>query len=264
MEPPKNTQTFETKYGKITLYTNEHYIGNVFKSDQYWDEENLLKLKQYIDPNRNILEIGGHCGTSTVLYASFLNPGRKVYVYEPQKKMYELLVYNINQNNLQDKIVPFHAGVFCYNGVGHMNDIDLDGPDRGVVENRYTTESDLPCNFGGISLGRKGEFILLVTVDDMFFEDVDIGYIHCDAQGAENYIFSCATNTLTKNRPVIFYENNCENIENGRYLFDNVYKNYPEYEENSRFNVRDFCMNKLGYSNYIRRFDNGNDDLLIP
>jgi FkbM family methyltransferase len=177
--------------------------------------------------------------------------------------MYDLLVYNINQNNLQNKIIPFHAGVFCYNGPGHMHDIDLDGG-GGVIEKRYTTECDLPCNFGGASLGKKGEMIVLVTVDDMFIEDNDIGYIHCDAQGAENYIFSRATNTLMKNRPVIFYENNFENVENGKYLFDNVHKNYPEFEENSRFNLRNFCVNQLGYSKYIHKFNNGNDDLLIP
>ena len=30
----------------------------------------------------------------------------KVYVYEPQFNMYNLLVKNINQNNLQNKIIP--------------------------------------------------------------------------------------------------------------------------------------------------------------
>ena len=36
----------------------------------------------------------------------------------------------------------------------------------------------------------------------------DIGYIHCDAQGAENFIFSNGLETLIKYKPVILYENN--------------------------------------------------------
>ena len=41
-------QTYETKYGKITLYKNEAYIGNHFNHGIYWDEDTLLKLKEYI------------------------------------------------------------------------------------------------------------------------------------------------------------------------------------------------------------------------
>ena len=46
----------------------------------------------------------------------------------------------------------------------------------------------------------------IITIDDM--NHSDIGFIHCDAQGAENHIFSKAGNLIKKNRPVIFYENN--------------------------------------------------------
>ena len=139
-------ETFTTSYGLITLYKNETYIINDFKRGSYWDINSLNMLKSYINPNRNILEIGGHCGTSSIVYSSFLNDENKVYVYEPQLNMYNLLVKNINQNNLQNKIIPFNSGVFCYNGEGRMNDIDLDGG-GGVVSKRYNEENHLKCNF---------------------------------------------------------------------------------------------------------------------
>ena len=193
-------ETFNTPYGLITLYRNETFIANDFREGSYWEISTLNLLKKYIVPSRNILEIGGHCGTSSIVYSSYLNDGNKVYVYEPQKNMYKLLVYNINQNNLQDKIIPFNMGVFCYNGTGQMNDIDIDGG-GGVVSKRYEEENHLICNFGGIGLGNGGEIIKLVTVDDMMLDD--IGFIHCDAQGAENFIFSKAIDTIRKFRPVI-------------------------------------------------------------
>jgi len=73
-----NITTYSTKYGLVSLYSNEAYISTPFKYGQYWDEDTLLKLKQYIDPNRNILEIGGHCGISTFVYYSFLNDNKKI------------------------------------------------------------------------------------------------------------------------------------------------------------------------------------------
>ena len=83
-------ETFETDYGKLSLYSNETYITKAFQ-DGYWDIDNLLNVREYIDPKKNILEIGGHCGTSTIVYSSFLDSSSKIYVYEPQKRMFDLL-----------------------------------------------------------------------------------------------------------------------------------------------------------------------------
>ena len=78
-------KSYNTKYGKITLYKNEVGIGKEFNNGKYWDEDTLLKLQKYINPKCNILEIGGHCGTSSIVYANFINDKSCVYVYEPQK-----------------------------------------------------------------------------------------------------------------------------------------------------------------------------------
>jgi len=250
-------ETYNTKYGIITLYKNDIYIGEKFKQGGYFDIDTLLKLREYIDPNRNILEIGGHCGTSSIIYGSFLNE-KKLYVYEPQHNLYNLLVQNINQNNLQNKIIPYNLGVFCFEGNGKMNNIDLDGG-GGVVKKRYNEENNLNCNFGGISLGDDGEDINLTTIDNMKLDD--IGFIHCDAQGSENFIFSKGIETIKRCRPVILYENK---DFYGEYFYDNVCKSYPNYKEESMFDIKKYCIEQLNYSNVIDRYNNGIDTLLIP
>ena len=251
-------ETYNTKYGLITLYKNEAFIINDFNNGSYWDINTLLKMREYIDPNRNILEIGGHCGTSSIVYSSFLNNEKKLYVYEPQRNMYNLLLKNINQNNLQNKIIPNNLGVFCFEGNGKMNNIDLDGG-GGIVSKRYTDENNLQCNFGGIGLGNDGEDINLTTIDNMKLDN--IGYIHCDAQGSENFIFSKGIETITKYRPVILYKNK---ELYGIYLYDNVCKSYPNYTENSKFDIKKYCMEQLNYSYFIDKFNGGIDTLLIP
>lgn len=247
------TVTYSTRYGSVTLYSNEMYIGEVFRQGGYWEEDALLALKPYIDPNRNVLEIGGHCGTSTLIYASFLNEGAKVYVLEPQQRMFDLLVKNIHDNHLTDKIIPIRTGAFCYTGSGHMNDVDVDG--KGHLVSACYDNPHLPCNFGGISLGGQGEPIELTTVDDLKVPNV--GFIHCDAQGAEPYIFSHAVLTLLQHRPVVYYENNRDN-----YLHEKVKQNYPAWIWQSNFDVASFCQATMNY-HYLPRF-HGLDDLLIP
>lgn len=250
-------ETYKTRYGLITLYKNEVTIGGDFKNGRYWDIDTLMKLRKYINPKRNILEIGGHCGTSSIIYSSFLI-NKKIYVYEPQRNMYKLLVHNIHQNRLRNKIIPNNLGVFCFEGNGKMNRIDLDGG-GGEVSKRYNEEQNLPCNFGGIGLGDDGEDINLTTIDNMKLDD--IGYIHCDAQGSENFIFSKGIETIKKYRPVILYEN----IElYGTYLYDNICKSYPNYKEESVFDIKKYCMEQLNYSKFIDSFNGGIDTLLIP
>lgn len=252
-------ETYNTSYGLITLYKNDVYIAGDFKNGGYWDIDTLLKLYKYIDPTRNILEIGGHCGTSSIVYSSFLHDKQKLYVYEPQLNMYNLLVQNINQNNLQNKIIPYNLGVFCFEGNGTMNNIDLDGG-GGVVSKRYVEENNLNCNFGGIGLGEDGENIKLTTIDNMNIDD--IGFIHCDAQGSENFILSKGIETIRKYRPLILYENN--ELYDGRHLYDNVCKTYPNYKEESIFDIKKYCMEQLNYSSYIDRFNGSLDTLVIP
>ncbi len=251
-------ENYNTKFGIVTLYKNDFIIGGEFKNGSYWDIDTLEKLREYINPNRNILEIGGHCGTSSIVYSHFLNKEQKIYVYEPQLNMYNLLVKNINQNNLQNKIIPNNLGVFCYEGNGNMNNIDLDGG-GGVVKKRYNEENNLNCNFGGIGLGSDGEDIRLTTIDNMKLDN--IGYIHSDAQGSENFIFSKGVETIKKHRPVILYENK---DFYGTYLYDNICNTYPEYKEESKFDIKKYCMEELNYSTFIDRFNNGIDTLLIP
>lgn len=250
-------ETYDTKYGKITLYGNEVYIGNVFKSGRYWDEDTFLKLKEHIDPDKNILEIGGHCGTSSILYATALKSG-KVYVYEPQENMYRLLLKNIYQNNLQDKIIPVHSGMFCYDGYANMNDIDLDGGGGNVLK-RYQEEIGLDCNFGGVCLGSKGERIKVAIMDSLNIPN--IGFIHCDAQGSENFIFSKGIETVKRYKPVIFYENNYEYSKD---FHNKVCEAYPCFLENAEFSIKKFCIENLGYRICIDRFNGEIDTLLIP
>jgi FkbM family methyltransferase len=240
--------TYITKYGDISLYVNEIHIGMTFMYGRYWDEDTIFKLKEYIDPNKNIIEIGGHCGTSTILYSKFLTNG-KIYVFEPQKKMFDLLLKNIKQNNLEEKIIPYNNAVFCYNIKGNMNSID----DLNV----NTNDLNKNCNYGGVQLGLDGEEVNMITIDSLNIENV--GFIHIDAEGAENFIFYGCQETIKKYKPVIFYENN---QKFNKEAYNNVCKSYPSYKKESEFNIFKFCVKQLRYTDYIERFNNGNDSLL--
>ena len=252
-----NTTEFETKYGKISIYNNDIHFINSFKNNIYWDESTLNKIKNYIPNDKNIIEIGGHCGTSTLFYSRLISDKNKYYVFEPQQKMYDLLVHNIKTNNLQNKIEPSKAACFCFTGNINMNSTVMDGPNKDL--NIRSVDDNKLVNYGGLSLGKDGENVTCYKLDDLQFNN--IGFIHCDAQGAENFLFHGAKKLLKENRPVILYENK---DHHGPYLYNMICSKYPEFKEESKFDLKDYCMKELNYSKYIDRFDGSVDTLLIP
>ena len=185
-------------------------------------------------------------------------------MYEPQSRMFELLKRNVSENGLTGRIKPFNLAIFCEDRTVTMNHIDMDGSMPGLVESRYTSESDLPCNFGGIGLGGMGESVNSRSLDSLLDANElpeSVGFIHCDAQGAENFIFAASKETLARHRPVVLFENSAKHA---RYLYYNVCMHFPEYERESRFDTVDYCTNTLGYRTCIESFNGSIDTLLIP
>jgi FkbM family methyltransferase len=253
-----NLVCFDTKYGKIYLNKNDAYFIDEFSKNNYWDDNQLCILRdKYIPNDKNILEIGGHSGTSTIFYAGILKDCNTVYTFEPQIRMFDILNKNVKVNNLSHKINTFNSAAFCKTGKINMHSEDLDGPITGNIE--LLKNEDKQINFGGVCLGKEGELTNCIKIDDLDFKNV--GYIHCDAQGAEPYIFSSATQFIKKHRPVILYE---DSDLYGNYLFNIIKSSYPEFADNSTFNIKKYCVEELGYY-CITNFNNsGFDSLLIP
>ena len=254
----ENLICFDTKYGKIFLNKNDKFFVDVFSKNEYWDDKQLCLLKnKYIPNDKNILEIGGHSGTSTIFYSNCLKENNKIYCFEPQRQMFNILNKNIEINNLNSKIKTFNSAIFCKTGQINMHSDDLDGPSKGNIN--LLQDENKEINYGGICLGKNGELTNCIKLDDLDFEN--IGYIHCDAQGAEPFIFSAGTEFIKKHRPVILYED--MNLY-GNYLFNVIKSSYPEFINNSKFDVKKYCVNELGYY-CISNFNNsGFDSLLLP
>ena len=257
----------EQPYGKISIYNNDYWFINSFKGmvDRmpytYQTDKDMQFVKKYIPKYKNIIEVGAHCGIQTLFYKQQISPKCKYYAIEPQSKIYKLLRHNIDQNGLDIK--TYCAAGFCFTGHLKMNDT-IEPVDSHLYERppKFELISELEqnkrmLNYGGVCIGNGGEKVKCYKLDDMGFDN--IGFIHSDAQGAEPYLFYGARKLIKKNRPVIYYEN----IElYGKYLYNIVQKEYPEYEKQSKFNIKNYCMNDLKYSKYIDV--NSFDTLLIP
>jgi len=254
----RNTLTFKTRYGFLTINKYDKYFIDTFMNNEYWDHEILSNVfHDYIEKG-NILEIGAHVGTSTMFYAKHIEPEYIIYAFEPQKKIFDLLCLNISQNKFIHKVKAINKALFCYNGVLKLNSIDLDGPHKNNLISNLE-HKNLNINYGGIGIGENGESIKCITFNSLNIENVK--FIHCDAQGAEPYIFCYAEDFIKKYRPVILFENY---LLYGDYLFNNIKKIYPEFNKESNFNLKKYCCEELGYTSIDNIFGSKEDTLLIP
>lgn len=185
------------EYGLLSVFEHDYIISREVLSGRGWSN-NLIDIASELPEGAHVIDIGAHCGmfTTPVL---FKNKTFKSICFEPQKKMYDLLVKNINDNDLQSRCITYNYAV----GSKNISNVSLDCGNEGHKANY----DNLPCNLGGVAIGEGGEdSIEVVTLDSIDIEKCDL--IKIDVEGAEPYVFEGAKNVITKFKPIIIYETN--------------------------------------------------------
>lgn len=194
--------TITNEYGSISYFDNDEEmvkqrLGNVFFEQEYV----LSYLKRYVESASVILDIGAHCGSHTVLYKS-INPSARVYAFEPQLKMYHLLVKNIKDNGLTE-VVAYNNAVGDFTGNAEMNPYSSDGSNS---MSPVSYGGDNLYNLAGIQIGAGGESVKMIRLDEMILPCCN--FMKIDVEGFEPHVIEGARQMIENCRPVISYEVN--------------------------------------------------------
>lgn len=167
---------------KILLKKNEDW--SAFIETHLRDSYN----KKTLQPGMNVVDIGAHIGTYTVLAAEKVGITGKVIAIEPEPNNYKVLVENINLNNFKN-VIPTDIALS-----------DHDGTEKFYFYDRSTCHSLVPED------NKKNDFIevKVQTLDNLLdklnLKKVDI--IKIDTEGSEIPILKGAEKTL-KNNPAV-------------------------------------------------------------
>jgi FkbM family methyltransferase len=189
-------------YGNIKVLKNESSIsGHLLKGVSIW-ERNILQnyLQKYLKNNSLFIDIGAHIGLHSLgvmKYCQDMGYNVKIVSFEPQGGLYELLKYNLTNNNKSN----FELNILNY-GISNENKV--------IYDNILDYENKKNCGGHGIKNCKENktndnqERIELIKLDDLKYNNVSV--IKIDVEGMENQVIEGAMNTIKNNKPIILLE----------------------------------------------------------
>lgn len=219
----------ETNYGTFCLLEKD-LISNCIANYGYWEQHLYLFYSKFIQSNYIILDGGANLGFHTVCFAALANKG-KVYSFEPQPLIFNLLSTNILLNGATDIVKQFRLGL----GEEEEN--------LKMTPLKEQLFSENCINYGGrglTDLEEGEEEVLLTTIDKLSLNKLDL--IKLDVQGFELKTLKGGEKTIKNNYPLMFIEN------------------YPESEQDQKVIE---LLQEWGYINYRLDIGHKEDCILV-
>ena len=92
----------KTPNGMFDIDVDDCWIRNHMCSGKVFEHHIINDmLKPYVEKSKYIVDVGANIGCHTVSYAGF-NIDSKIWAFEPQEKLHEILTKNVKQNNYSD------------------------------------------------------------------------------------------------------------------------------------------------------------------
>ena len=177
------------RHGTMMYLRQDIYVGRSFAEYGEYSEGEVDIFRQCLRPGDVALDIGANFGSHTLPMARLVGPGGKVFAFEPQRILFQILCGNVALNELPNvHALPVALGRAA--GSAKVPALDYRGAN----------------NFGGIALGTTaGEDVAVVALDQVELPKVRL--IKIDVEGMELDVIAGATQTLARCRPILYVEN---------------------------------------------------------
>lgn len=183
---PKNKYRVVEVRGQGAFYIDDgkDEIKDVLRVGQMWEPELHEVIVRNIRPGSTVLDLGAHIGTHTIGMSKALGQQGRVYAFEPQRKLYRELVYNLQINGIHN-VVPLRFAV---------------GDVPAVIEMNPAATN----NEGGTSIGAGGDKAEVRTIDSFAFRNVS--FIKIDVETFEDHVLLGARHTIARDKPILLVE----------------------------------------------------------
>lgn len=171
------------------VHKNDTCIADHLRQGILFEKFIVTFVKHFINPNKNIIDLGANIGTHSIIYSNYING--KVYSFEPQKMIFDILNKNVELNNCKN-VITHNFGGSNVNNKFYMNACYSNKNNQGAFRIDKTLDST-----NGLEIECK-------IIDELNIENV--GYIKIDVEGHEYEALLGLKNILIKDHPILMIE----------------------------------------------------------
>jgi FkbM family methyltransferase len=184
----------ETATGNYFLPTDAHgdLVANAIKAGWTFDSEIVNLARRYGREGTVVLDVGANFGQMSVLFSRMVGDAGRVYAFEADDFVFEILQKNIAANRRTGKIVPIFGAVY------HTAGETLFFPVQDFQ--RFQSYGSYGIDYNG----GPGRPVKTITIDSLNIED-PISFMKVDIQGGDLQALQGAVETIKRHRmPIIF------------------------------------------------------------
>ncbi|MEM7465996.1 MAG: FkbM family methyltransferase [Pseudomonadota bacterium] len=195
----QHVRTVTARHGRISFLAQDKYIGNSLDKYGEYSEAEVTLFREIVSSGHTVVEAGANIGAHTIALGQLVGPTGKVFAFEPQPIIFDLLQSNIIANDLQ-QVGAVQQGIADAHSTLRVPLLDI----------------SIPNNFGGVSLTDDShtETVTVTTIDALSLSACD--FIKADVEGMETQVLKGAIETIKKFNPLLYLEN--DRAENAREL----------------------------------------------
>ena len=241
-------------------YTKHNFFLNSYQHKGYWyygkkrEEESVKNFMNWINNGDFVLEIGGHIGYFTTLFAKLVGENGKVDVFEPSNKNISYLSKNIQ--NLPEKLKKNVS--IIEKGAG-----DTDDTLEFFIDPITGQNNSFVKNFDGFFNNRKfsaetnveliSEQVLVIKLDSYFLDKSKFpNFVKIDVEGFEWNVIKGFKNTIELYKPSLMIEIQADQESIINYFIEINYNIFNDKMHEIK-SINDY--NKLKTPNIFFRFD---------
>jgi FkbM family methyltransferase len=208
-------------------YTGDRIKLHSFRHKGYWfhgrrrESTEMTVFASLVRSGDRVIEVGGHIGYISLLFARLVGPGGSVHVFEPGPNNLPYLRHNVASHgnvSIVDKAVGDEVGVLP------MHIEDLTGQNNSMV-----------AEFAGLAVNQRNavranvvQHLVDVTTLDTYLdqEHCSPDFIKIDVEGFEWEVLRGARATLQRCHPALMVEVQSHRTQIGEFLKDLGYRLY--------------------------------------
>lgn len=176
---------YDTPLGRFCIEEETRdMIKTHIKSHVPWEPHVIAVFERYVKAGDVVLDVGAHIGTHTIRLAKMVGPKGEVVAFEPQTKIFQELLVNLDLNQIQNVRAEYAAL----------------GDRHGRVSMSWAKDT----NESSTTIGTGGNRVELRTLDSYRFERVSL--IKIDVEGFERQVLEGGRATILKHKPLIVLE----------------------------------------------------------